>query len=258
MNNVKSPAIAILTEFFKSGTNLNKELQLYQSLMKEKYSNEKKANQLIDEILKRIVTINKSSARKEKFNLIKEIKKHYNLDDFFKNHVNNYKVYASIYKLLENKDFSFSPAEIITSRSTIVEFITSKPTDGKTTRSQIIDEYSKQDTNVRKLAYKILIDKFNSKYQDLGDREKRVLREYINNISDTPKMKEFVNSELTTLRNSILVNSKKLHDSATKIKLHEVLHIVESIISKKKFSESILLTLLHIYKLDDEVKKLIK
>lgn len=258
INNKPSPAIDILKKFFKKDSILNKELSMYQTLMKEKYSNEERANRLLDEVLKLNLSINKTALRREKYNLIKEIKGSYILEDFFRNKINNYKIYASIYKLLENSDFNFSPSEIVTSRFTLVEFITSKPSDGKTVRSQIIEEYSKHDTDVRKLAYKIMIDKFNEKYQDLGVREKNLLREYINNITDSPKMKEYLNSELSKVKTSLNKKVNKITDSTVKIKLNEVFNIIDSTISKKKFDESTLLTVLHIYKLDDEIKSITK
>lgn len=258
INNRPSPAIDILKKFFKRDSVLNKELSLYQTLMKEKFGNEDRANRLLDEVLKLNTSINKTALRREKYNLIKEIKQNYILEDFFKNKINNYKIYASIYKLLENMDFSFSPSEIVTSRFTLVEFITSKPTDGKTVRSQIVEEYSKHDKDVRKLAYKIMIDKFNEKYQDLGVREKTLLREYINNITDSPKMKEYLNGELNKIKKSLSKQATKITDSTVKIKLNEVFNIIDSSIAKKKFDESTLLTVLHIYKLDDEIKTIIK
>jgi hypothetical protein len=258
INNKPSPAIDILKKFFKKDSILNKELSMYQTLMKEKYSNEERANRLLDEVLKLNLSINKTALRREKYNLIKEIKESYILENFFRNKINNYKIYASIYKLLENADFNFSPSEIVTSRFTLVEFITSKPSDGKTVRSQIIEEYSKHDTDVRKLAYKIMIDKFNDKYQDLGVREKNLLREYINNITDSPKMKEYLNSELSKVKTSLNKKVNKIADSTVKIKMNEVFNIIDSTISKKKFDESTLLTVLHIYKLDDEIKSITK
>lgn len=258
INNKKSPAISILKEFFKVGTNLNKELALYQTLLKEKYSSEAKAIQLIEAVLASNARINKSNLRKEKFNLIKEIKNHYNLEDFIKNRINNYKIYASIYKLLENKDYTFSPSEIVTSKFALVEFITSKPSDGKTVRSQIVEDFQNQTADVRKLAYKIMVDRFNNKYQVLGDREKKLLREYINNISNSTKMKQYIDTELGKLKNSLTKMSKTIPDETVKIKLNEVFNIMDRIITKKKMDETNLLTLLHVYKLESEIKSLKK
>lgn len=258
INNRKSPAIDILSEYFKKGTNLNKELSLYQTLLKEKFSSEDKANRLIDEVIKLNGGINKANIRKEKYNLIKEIKKHYVLEDFVKNKINNYKVYASVYKILENRDFNFSPSEIVTSRFTLVEFITSKPQNGVTVRSRIVEEFSKHDSDVRKMAHKIIIDKFNQKYQNLGTREKSLLREYINTISDSPKMKEYINAELKKSKLAIAKSMKSVTDSTVKIKLNEVINIVNTIIDKKKFDESTLLTVLHVYKLETELLNTIK
>lgn len=257
INNKKSPAIDILKEHFKIGTNLNKELALYQTLLKEKYSSEAKAIQLIEEVVNRNAKINKSNLRKEKFNLIKEIKKHYNLEEFVKNRINNYKVYASIYKLFENKELEFSPSEIVTSKFALVEFITSKPSNGKSVTSKLVEEFQNQTSDVRKLTYKIMVDRFNDKYQVLGDRERKLLREYINNISNSTKMKEYINTELGKLKTSLTKIVKHVDDPTTKIKLHEVFNIMDTIMSKKKLDETNLLTLMHVYKLENEIKSMI-
>jgi len=257
ISNKPSPAVEILKNHFKVGTQLNKELTLYQTLMKEKYSKREKADRLIDEVIKINGNINKSILKREKFNLVKEIKSHYDLENFFKNKINNYKEYASIYKLLENSDFNFSPTEIVDSRFTLVEFITSKSSN-KSVKSQVLETYQTQTDDVRKLAYKILVDKFNTKYSVLGDREKTLLREYINNISDSPKMKEYLNGELTKVKTTLSSKINKITDSTTKIKLNEVFNIIESLVSKKKFDESTLLTVLHLYKLEDEIKSITK
>lgn len=258
INNRQSPAIDIVKKYFKKGTSLHKELLLYQVLLKEKYNSETKATMLLEEVIKNSNSINKDDLRKTKYNLIKEIKNSYDLDNFYKNQINNYKIYASIYNILENTDLLFSPSEIVTSKITLLEFITSKTPANKTDRSRIVEEYSKQDADIRKLSYKILVDRFNTKYKDFNLQQKTLLREYINNISDSPKMKLYINSELEKIVTSITKNSKKVTDSATKIKLHEVLNIINEIVSKKKFNESTLLTVLHIYKLDDEIKKIVK
>lgn len=256
INNRPSPALDIVKTFFRKGTNLNKELALYQILMKEKYSDTERANRLIDEVINRYTTsVNKSNLRREKYNLIKEIKTSYVLDEFIKNKVNNYKEYASIFKLLEGKQFELSPAELVTSRYTLVEFITSKPI-GKSSRAGIVEEFSKQDKDIRSLAYKILLERFNNKYANLGIREKLLLREYINTISDSVGMKLYIDSQLERSKNSISSNIKKITDSATKIKLNEVINIIDNIIGKKKFNEDTLVTILHIYKLDEEVKRI--
>lgn len=257
ISNKPSPAVEILKNHFKVGTQLNKELSLYQTLMKEKYSTREKADRLIDEVIKLNSNINKSTLKREKFNLIKEIKNHYDLENFFKNEINNYKEYASIYKLLENGDFNFSPTEIVDSRFTLVEFITSKSSN-KSSKNQLIEAYQNQTDDVRKLAYKILVDKFNTKYSVLGDREKMLLREYINNISDSPKMKEYLNGELIKVKGTLNSRIHKITDSATKIKLNEVFNIIDNMISKKKFDESTLLTVLHLYKLEGEIKSVTK
>ena len=259
MNGDESNAIDIVKEYFKKGTNLNKELILYQTLLKEKTNNELRADRLIDEVVKMHNSINRSILSKEKYNLIKEIKRHYNLEIFVKNHINNYRQYASIYKLLENHNFTFNPAEIVKSRDTIVEFITTKITDrNASTEEQVINEYSKYSEDIRQLAYKILLEKFNDKYAGLGDREKKLLREYINNVSNTTRVKDYIDSELIKSKKIISKNIKSIADQTVRIKLTEVNNIIDTITKKKKFDEATLLTVLHVYKLQDEIVNIVE
>ena len=98
---VNSPAVKLLKKYFKNSAPLGKELQLYQMLVKETYSSESKANHFLDVVVSARKKITNSSLRRSKYNLIKELKDLYPVEDFFKSRIKNYKIYASVYKLFE-------------------------------------------------------------------------------------------------------------------------------------------------------------
>ena len=203
-----SPAIAIIREFFKKNTSLKKELGLYQTLLKEKFKTEGRANAFINAVLNERKKLSNSTLRKQKYNLIKEIKSHYSVEDFFKSKVSNYSDNASVYCLFEDT----TPSKQVRSRYSLVESIT----NSKLTKSRVDETYDmvqKQDKDVRMLSYKILLEKFNEKYGTLGGKQKTLLKEYIENISNTQKLKEYIHGEINTTTKKLDKAEKNIKDS---------------------------------------------
>ena len=124
-NNQKAAAAKILKEFFNKKTQLGKEYELYRVLTTENYTSEIKANHLVDAVVKARQKLNNSQLKREKYNLIKEIKKNYDVNDFFMSRIPNYKVNASIYKIFD-VNYDSNPASETESRYTIVEHVTRK------------------------------------------------------------------------------------------------------------------------------------
>lgn len=250
-----SPAIKIIKEYFNSNTNLAKELTLYQSLIDESYKSNEKANYLINAVVKARKNLDLEKLRSEKYNLIKEVKKNYDLEAFFKTPLTDYKLYASIYRVFEGATF-VNPNELVNSRFTIVEHIVGKkkPKSTEDKTKLLINEYAKQDEDVRLLAYRLLVDKFNEKYKSLSDKQKNVLKEYINNVSNTTTLKGFVINEATLLKADLQKQLKKVEDKVVKIKLNEVVSMLDRFGKLKNVSESHVLSLLLYYELHKELK----
>ena len=97
-------SLNFLKKHFNSKTELLKEYKIYYTLATQKYKKENQAIMLIEELIKAHKNLNKSQLRREKYNLIKEIKNSYNVNDFFNSKITNYKIMASIFNLLENKE----------------------------------------------------------------------------------------------------------------------------------------------------------
>ena len=254
----KSIAEKILKEHFNSKKELSKELKLYQYLINEKYNSESKAEQFINTILEARKKIDEKKLTKEKYNLIKEIKETYNLDEFIKSPISNYKTLASIYKIFETvtSDESFDPTDIVSSRFTIAENIINSSIQNKEAKVKdaVLEEYRKQDDDLRAVSYKLLVESFNSKYKNLTEDQKALLREYINNINNTGKLNQYVSKEVASIIDSLKEVSNKISDKVTKIKLAETLNNIKKIKSVKKIKEEHLSALMMSYELINELK----
>lgn len=250
-----SPAINIIKKFFNSSSDLSKELTLYQTLINESYKTAGKANYLISAVLSARKKLNGKQLKEQKYNLIKEIKTHYNLEDFFKTPISEYKLYASIYRVFEGANI-VNPTELVNSRYTIVEHITNnkKPKQTQNSDQLIINEYTKQEESVRLLAYRLLVDKFNEKYSVLSDNQKGVLKEYINNVSNTTTLKKYVLEEADSLKHQLQKQSKLTKDKVLRIKLNEVVNLLGKFNKVKSITENHILSLLLYYELQKELQ----
>ena len=262
MSSSKSVAEKLLKEHFNSKQELSKELKLYQYLINEKYNSESKAEQFINTILEARKKIDEKKLTKEKYNLIEEIKETYNLDEFIKSPISNYKTLASIYKIFETvvTDTQYEPTDIVSARFTIAENIINSSIENKDSKIKdaVLEEYRKQDDDLRAVSYKLLVESFNSKYKNLTDDQKGLLREYINNINNTGKLNEYVSNEVTKLADGLKEVGSKISDKVTKIKLAETIANIKKIKSVKKIKEQHLSAMMMTYELLKELKESIK
>ena len=198
-------ALSILKKYFNSKSELLKEYKIYNTLSTKKYKDNNKATILVDTLIEAHSKLNKSRLRREKYNLIKELKSTYDLNNFFKAKITNYKVMASIFNITENKDVS--PLSVVDTKVKLVEHITK--TNKSVKKSTIIENYNKQDKSTRLLTYKVLLEKFNEKYSSLQDNQKTLLKEYVNNVSNSPSLKSYLYQEIKEVKKDITKYSKK-------------------------------------------------
>ena len=253
LNNNDSKAIPIIKKYFAKSTELAKELNLYQTLVKEKFTKEDKAGHLIDAVSAAKAKLNQTSINRQKYNLIKEIKNTYVLEDFFKTKVTNYKTLAAIYKLFEYT-IADSPVESVNNRYTLIEHITRKEVKKNAPLNEM-SSFIKQDKEVRLLSYKILVDRFNEKYSDLNEGQKSILRNYINAVSEGTELKSFIGEEVSKLQKSLKSLTSKVDDKVVKIKLTEVSNLLSKIASDKTVKDAHILSLLRYHELVKELKK---
>ncbi len=231
-------------------------------MINEKYNSESKAEQFITTILEARKRVDEKKLIKEKYNLIKSIKETYNLDEFIKSPISNYKTLASIYKLFETitTDEQYEPTDIVNSRFTIVENIINTSIQNKDSKIKdaVLEQYKKQDEDLRAVSYKLLVESFNNKYKNLSEGQKSLLREYINNINNTGKLNLYVENEITKLVNELKEVGSKVNDKVTKIKLAETISNIKKIKSVKKIKEQHLSALMMTYELLAELKDKLK
>ena len=213
-----SKAVSIVKQKFNENTELGKELALYNILITKKFQSDSKADYFINEVMKTRSDLNNSTLRREKYNLIKEIQSNYNLQKFMSSKVPNYKTYASIYKLFEYN--TLSPDEKTESFFNIVEHVTTK--DNNVRLSETVRTLP-DDEDLRILTYRTLLEKFNQKYTKLSGAQKNLLREYINNVSNTNSLKDTLKEIVRGLKEDLKKHSKNLKDKVVKIKMTEAL-----------------------------------
>lgn len=249
-----SPASVILKKYFVN-TELGKEYKLYESFFSKKGVSEVKASTTISIILESSKKLNKQKLRKEKYNLIKELKQHYNVGDIFKTKISEYKEIASLYKLIEcyNSDLVNNPNELIDIKVNLMEYLTESSVDKDKVADDVLEEFGGYDKDLRVLTYKILLEKFNSKYSELNSNQKRILREYINSIDSTSYLKEFYNKEIAQLQIQLTKKSKTVNDKVLKIKLDEVKKFLSPLGKKDKVTSESLVDLLQFYSLTEKL-----
>lgn len=248
-------AVKIIKKYF-TNTELNKEYNLYNTVLNTPKLNETKAEILITTVVEQARKLDRERLKKEKYNLIREIKKYYDVEDFFKAKVDTYKVYGAIFTLIESqisKEYS-DTKQIITNKLTLLEHVTKESLTERKVASKVVEEFMKEDKEIRTLAYKILIEKFNDKYSDLSDDQKDLLKEYINNISDTVQLRTYLNTKLLEVRSEISSLKSSIQDKTTQIKLNEVLNFIKPIGAKEAVKDETLIGLMQYYQLIQELK----
>lgn len=245
----------LMFKYFNENTMLGKEIQLYNFIVSQSSKNAESADRILNVVLQTRSKLNERELNTQKYNLVKEIKEKFNIDEFLKNKIPNYKLYASVYKLFENQsseDVKFEVEEILEAREFVVENLTKE----RKTEEQDLDVYSSQPAEVKLLAYKFLIENFNKKYSSLLPSQKTLLKEFITNVSNTNKFTEFVNKEYKKVSDVLKERSILVKNNVIKIKLNETITQLSNKTLTGVVKENQLTALLSAYELIEELNKL--
>jgi hypothetical protein len=245
----------LMFKYFHESKELGKEAQLYNFVLQQTSKDTNAAERILNVVLQTRSKLDERELNKQKYNVIKEIKEKYNIDEFLKNKIPNYKLYASIYKLFENQaeqEVKFDVSELLESREYIVENLTKE----KKNDEESLDVYGSQSAEVRLLAYKFLIENFNTKYSNLLPAQKKLLKEYITNISNSSKFTKFVNEEYKRVSVILKENLQTINSDIVKIKITEVVNQFSNKNVVGIVKENQLTSLLNAYELVEEIEKI--
>jgi hypothetical protein len=257
LSSKESPAIQLIKKFYTGQTALVKEFKLYDYILKNKGVGVNKAETIISTILELSKKLDSKTLSKQKYQLIRELKEYYNLEEFFSIKVPAYKPLAALYCLLEaqNTENLSDPTSIVNNKSTLLEHL-SQVKQNITEQDTLMEEYAKYDKDLRLLTYKILLEKFNSRYKDLLPEQKNILKEFITSANSSTRLRNLVNEELTRLRSDIIRMKKNVSNDIVRIKLDEVLKVVTPVKNTQKVGDTHLVSLMQYYELVNELRNL--
>ena len=253
----ESPAIKIIKKFFTGNSSLGKEYKLYEYVLKNRGVGSKKSEAVLSTVLELSKKLNNETLRKQKYEIVKDLKEVYDLEEFFSIKVESYKPLAALYCLLEatNQD-NVDPSSIVDNKLTLLEHLTQNTQSKKHSKDRLIEEYTKYEKDIRLLAYKILLEKFNKQYENLLPEQKHILKEIITSTNSTTKLRNLVNEEIVKIQQEVSHLKGKVEDQIISIKLEEILKNIKPLTNTQKVEDNHLISLMQYYDLVNELKRL--
>jgi hypothetical protein len=254
----ESPALSVLRKFYTGNTTLVREFKLYDFILKNKGVGTKKAESVLSTIIEISRKLDANSLKKQKYELIRELKSHYDLEEFFSIKVETYKPLAALYCLMEAQATSgLVDLDIfVDNKTTLLEHLTQSKLAGGKVKDALIEEYSKYDKDLRLLTYKILLEKFNDQYKDLLPEQKNILKEFIVSVNSSARLRNVVNEEMVKLQEEISKLKENVADKVVKIKLEEIQKAITPVKNTQKVEDNHLVSLMQYYELVNELRNL--
>ena len=255
LNGEDSRASNILKEYFVK-TELGREYKLYETLFKKTNITETQADVTLSTLLESSKHLNRKALKRQKYNLISEIKKHYDVTKFFSHKLPHYKIQAAFYTLIESfsQETPKNAQQVIDNKITILEHLSAAKIEKEKVKENVLEEFKNYDKDLRILTTKVLLDKFNDKYENLLESQKEILRELITSIDNTPKLREFHNLKVNEIKEKLEELNDKVSDKITKIKVNEVIKMLPTLNKTSKVKDDDLTNLLQYYDLIEELK----
>ena len=258
LNNRDSAAVKVIKKHFTGKTALVREFKLYEFIVKNRQVAQSKAETILSTITEISRKIDQTLLKKQKYDLISDIKENYDLNEFFAIQTPDYKALASLYCLLEaqNNNNVVDPQLLVNYKSTLLEHLTTKKQNAEDVKDTLIEEYSKYDKDLKLLTFKILLEKFNDTYKDLLPQQKNILKEFITSVNSQTRLRNLVNEELSKISASVNNLVSKVKDDVVKIKLEEVVKSIKPLSNKERINDNHLVNLMQYYDLVNELKSL--
>jgi hypothetical protein len=250
----ESPVKNLLKKYFVK-TELGKEYKLYETLLNKTNLTETRADIIVNTLVESSKNLNRRLVKKQKYNLINDLKEYYNINEFFNHKLPNYKVYAAFYNILESSsiDKNINPEFVISNKITILEYLISSPLTQNNPKNAVLEEFKKEDKDIKMLTYRILLEKFNGKYENFTSSQKEILKELLYSIDNKPRLKEFYISKSNEIKNELINLTKNVTDKTTQIKLKEVVNLLD-VKSSNKITDDNLVNLLQYCDLVNELE----
>jgi len=252
-----SPAVKIMKKFYTGKTSLVREFRLYEYILKNKGVSQQKGETILSTITEISLKLDREAVKKQKYDLIAEIKNSYDLEEFFSMKVRDYKALAALYCLMEAQSADLAdPQVLVDNKMTVLEHLTESKQNEEDVKDAIVEEYAKYDKDLRMLTYKILLEKFNGEYNNFLPEQKAILREFIQASDSQVKLRTLINEELDKIILAVEEMKTKVKDDIAKIKLDEVAKTIKPLNKQVRVNDSHIVNLLQYYELVNELKNL--
>jgi hypothetical protein len=252
-----SPAVKIMKKFYTGKSSLVREFRLYEYILKNKGVSQQKSETILSTITEISLKLDREAVKKQKYDLIAEIKNSYDLDEFFSMKVRDYKALAALYCLMEAQNADLAdPQTLVDNKMTVLEHLTESKQNEEDVKDALVEEYAKYDKDLRMLTYKILLEKFNGEYSNFLPEQKAILREFINASESQVKLRTLINEELEKISLAVEEMKTKVKDDIAKIKLDEVAKTIKPLTKQTRVNDSHIVNLLQYYELVNELKTL--
>lgn len=237
-------AIYLIRKYFKKGTMLYEELKLINTIMYNQTEKLHTASRLLSEVLKEAKQLDTQKLKDEKYHLLNEIYANFNRDEFFKTYISNYKIYSSIFSLMEN--FRNHMKLDISEKVLLEEFVLNHLIDNKEIKR--INEFkefilSSNDTpDIDDVTMHFIVKKFNERYSStLNDIQKSILREYIRCTSEKT-FDKYAKKVTKDIELQLYENMKNIKDKSLLEKIYEAMKKLVGVdeLSKDKKTEMLM------------------
>lgn len=212
-------ALKILRRHFKQGTELYKEFRLMNALIKTTVSSEHVASSILKEAKTAALGLNEKLLDKEKSILIRNINHVINDENFYDQHVNEYRTYATVQMLLnewrsQKKDI-YKTGQY---EDQVTKYLLSEKSN---TDDSVISEDS---AGTARLLMKVMTKKLNEKYNGvLNEQQKSLIKAYAYSTAsdDQTSIKMKLQEIKKSLSDLIAVSLDNLDNEFVRAKLVE-------------------------------------